>query len=64
MKRALAARAADTWVLASVEKVGAVSRYPVLPLDAVAGVVTDASADNSVIAELTAQNVDVLTTGS
>jgi DeoR/GlpR family transcriptional regulator of sugar metabolism len=64
MKRALAARAADTWVLASVEKVGAVSRYPVLPLDAVAGVVTDASAVNSVIAELTAQNVDVLTTGS
>jgi DeoR/GlpR family transcriptional regulator of sugar metabolism len=64
MKRALAARAADTWVLASVEKVGAVSRYPVLPLDAVAGVVTDASADNSVVAELTAQNVDVLTTAS
>lgn len=64
MKRALAARAADTWVLASVEKVGAVSRYPVLPLDEVAGVVTDASADNSVVAELTAQNVDVLTTAS
>ncbi|GAB2455395.1 DeoR/GlpR family DNA-binding transcription regulator [Jatrophihabitans fulvus] len=42
MKRLLASRAADTYVLASVEKVGAVSRHRVLPLDAVTGIVTDA----------------------
>ncbi|GAA1437787.1 DeoR/GlpR family DNA-binding transcription regulator [Microlunatus lacustris] len=62
MKRALAARAADTWVLASVEKVGAVSRYPVLPLEDVAGVVTDAPLDAAVVQELVGQGVDVLTT--
>jgi len=43
MKRALAARAADTYVLASAEKLGAVSPYKVLDLDAVAGIVTDAT---------------------
>jgi len=42
MKRALAAHAGDTWVLASSEKIGAASPFPVLPLDAVSGVVTDA----------------------
>ncbi len=42
MKRALAARAAETFVLASAEKVGAASAFAVLPMDAVAGVITDA----------------------
>lgn len=41
MKRALAARAAETYVLASAEKVGAASRFGILPLDGVAGVVAD-----------------------
>jgi DeoR/GlpR family transcriptional regulator of sugar metabolism len=45
MKRALAARAADTYALASAEKVGAVSAYKVLDLDAVTAVVTDATED-------------------
>ncbi len=40
-KRALAARSAETIVLASAEKVGAVSRFPVLDLAAVHGVVFD-----------------------
>lgn len=44
MKRALAARAAETYVLASREKVGAASPFSVLPLSAVAGVITDAPA--------------------
>ncbi|PWJ54442.1 DeoR C terminal sensor domain-containing protein [Quadrisphaera granulorum] len=44
MKRALAARAADTYVLASREKVGAASPFQVLPLGATAGIVTDAPA--------------------
>lgn len=42
MKRTLASRAADTYVLASVEKIGAASRYQVIPLAAVAGIITDA----------------------
>ncbi len=42
MKRLLADRAAETYVLASVEKMGAASRYQVLPLSAVAGIITDA----------------------
>ncbi len=41
MKRALAARAAETYVLASAEKLGAVSAYKVLELSDVAGVVTE-----------------------
>jgi DeoR/GlpR family transcriptional regulator of sugar metabolism len=42
MKRTLAGRAADTYVLASIEKIGAASPFAVLPLTAVAGVITDA----------------------
>lgn len=44
MKRALAGRAAETYVLGSAEKIGAVSRYRVLPLDAVTAVIVDAHA--------------------
>ncbi|MFS0910271.1 DeoR/GlpR family DNA-binding transcription regulator [Microbacterium sp. 179-I 3D2 NHS] len=40
-KRALAARSADVFVLGSSEKIGAVSRFPVLRLDEVSGVVVD-----------------------
>jgi DeoR/GlpR family transcriptional regulator of sugar metabolism len=52
MKRALAARAADTYVLASEEKIGAASRYTVLPLDAVTGIITDADRDDPVLRDL------------
>jgi DeoR/GlpR family transcriptional regulator of sugar metabolism len=48
MKRALAARAGDTYVLASAEKLGAVSPYKVLDVDAVSGIVTDAAEGDSV----------------
>jgi DeoR/GlpR family transcriptional regulator of sugar metabolism len=41
MKRALSARAAETFVLASSEKLGAVSPYRVLELDDVTGVITE-----------------------
>ncbi|MEU7790569.1 DeoR/GlpR family DNA-binding transcription regulator [Amycolatopsis sp. NPDC049159] len=47
MKRTLARRAADTYVLASAEKIGAASRFTVLPFADVAGVITD-SADQNV----------------
>ncbi|WP_117212043.1 DeoR/GlpR family DNA-binding transcription regulator [Allorhizocola rhizosphaerae] len=52
MKRALAHQAADTYVLASSEKIGAASRFAVLPLAEVAGIVTDASADNPTVRAL------------
>jgi DeoR/GlpR family transcriptional regulator of sugar metabolism len=54
MKRALAHQAADTYVLASSEKIGTASRFTVLPLAQVAGVVTDASADNPTVRALDA----------
>jgi DeoR/GlpR family transcriptional regulator of sugar metabolism len=60
MKRALARRAADTYVLASAEKIGAASRFAVLPLDAVAGVVTDAPADDETVRSLTATGIPIL----
>lgn len=41
MKRTLAGRAAETYVLASAEKLGAISPYKVLDLSDVTGVVTD-----------------------
>lgn len=43
MKRALAARAAETYVLASAEKVGTASPHVVLGYDDIAGVITDAT---------------------
>ncbi len=42
MKRALAARAGDTYVLASSEKIGAASPFEVVPLGSVSGIITDA----------------------
>ena len=41
VKRALAARSADVYVLGSAEKIGAASRFPVVGLDEVSGVITD-----------------------
>jgi DeoR/GlpR family transcriptional regulator of sugar metabolism len=51
-KRALAARAAETYVLASSEKVGAASPFTVLPLSEVSGVITDAPEDHPVLERL------------
>ncbi|MFF2773912.1 DeoR/GlpR family DNA-binding transcription regulator [Streptomyces sp. NPDC058052] len=61
MKRALAARAAETYVLASSEKIGAASRFRVLPWEDVSGVITDAGPDNAVVEELGARGTEVLT---
>jgi DeoR/GlpR family transcriptional regulator of sugar metabolism len=60
MKRALARRAADTYVLASTEKIGAASPFTVLPLDAVAGVITDASARDETVRRLVGAGVPVI----
>ena len=63
MKRALAARAADTYVLASAEKIGTASRYRVLPWAEVSGVITDAAPDDAVVEQITGQGVEVLFAG-
>jgi DeoR/GlpR family transcriptional regulator of sugar metabolism len=61
MKRALARRAADTYVLASAEKIGAASRFAVLPVSAVAGVVTDAPDRDETVLRLHEAGVAVIT---
>lgn len=52
MKRALARQAADTYVLASSEKIGAASRFAVLPVAELAGVITDADPDSPALRDL------------
>jgi DeoR/GlpR family transcriptional regulator of sugar metabolism len=54
-KRALASRCTETVVLASEEKIGAASRYPVLPFDAVTAIITDPLDANPLIGEVTGQ---------
>jgi DeoR/GlpR family transcriptional regulator of sugar metabolism len=60
MKRALSRRAADTFVLASAEKVGAASPFLVLPISDVTGIVTDAAADDPTIARIAATGTRVI----
>jgi DeoR/GlpR family transcriptional regulator of sugar metabolism len=60
MKRALARRAADTYVLASSEKIGAASKFSVLALTEVAGVVTDADPDHPALRELQRAGVSIV----
>jgi DeoR/GlpR family transcriptional regulator of sugar metabolism len=61
MKRTLAGRAAETYVLASAEKIGSVSPYKVLPLADVTAVVTDAPEDNATVEALRRSGVDIVT---
>jgi DeoR/GlpR family transcriptional regulator of sugar metabolism len=60
MKRALARRAADTYVLASAEKIGAASRFAVLPLSDVTALVTDADPAAPAVRDLTAAGVQLV----
>ncbi|QYN38679.1 DeoR/GlpR family DNA-binding transcription regulator [Pseudonocardia sp. DSM 110487] len=60
MKRALARRAADTYVLASAEKIGAASRFAVLPLGDVTALVTDADPAAPALRDLTAAGVQLV----
>jgi DeoR/GlpR family transcriptional regulator of sugar metabolism len=64
MKRTLAGRAADTYVLGSAEKIGAVSPYGVLALSEVAGVVTDAPAGNATVAAIRRAGTTVIAAGA
>ncbi|MFF7813434.1 DeoR/GlpR family DNA-binding transcription regulator [Streptomyces sp. NPDC007945] len=61
MKRALSARAADTYVLASSEKIGTASPYRVLPWESITGLITDADPGDATVGRLRALGVDVLT---
>ncbi|MGY0464971.1 DeoR/GlpR family DNA-binding transcription regulator [Kitasatospora sp. cg17-2] len=60
MKRALAARAADTYILASSEKIGTASRFRVLPWEKVGGLITDADPHDAVVERIRALGVEVL----
>jgi DeoR/GlpR family transcriptional regulator of sugar metabolism len=64
MKRCLAGRAADTYVLASKEKIGAAGPYTVMPLGDVAGVITDTPADDPTVLELKRAGVTIVTARS
>jgi DeoR/GlpR family transcriptional regulator of sugar metabolism len=50
VKRTFAERSAETFVLASSEKIGAASAFQVLPLRAVSGVITDAGSSSALTA--------------
>ncbi|MFI2364354.1 DeoR/GlpR family DNA-binding transcription regulator [Promicromonospora sp. NPDC019610] len=63
MKRALSARAAETYVLASAEKIGTASRFRVLPWGRVTGVITDADPRDAVLRQVRELGVEVLTAG-
>jgi DeoR/GlpR family transcriptional regulator of sugar metabolism len=60
MKRALARRAADTYVLASAEKIGTASPFAVLALSDVTAIITDAPATDPALTELRAAGVSVI----
>jgi DeoR/GlpR family transcriptional regulator of sugar metabolism len=61
MKRVLAGRAAETYVLASAEKIGAASPYQVIPLGQASAVITDAPPTSAVVHELRGRQVEVIT---
>jgi DeoR/GlpR family transcriptional regulator of sugar metabolism len=60
MKRILVSRAADTYVLGSIEKLGTVGAYRVVGLPQVAGIITDAGDGHPTVQQLRAQGVSVL----
>ena len=60
MKRALSRRAADTFVLASSEKIGTASPFLVLLIGEVSGIVTDAPATDPTITRIAAAGVRVI----
>lgn len=60
MKRALSRRAADTFVLASAEKIGTASPFLVLHVADVSGIVTDAPATDPTITRIIAAGTRVI----
>ncbi|MFT4246155.1 MAG: DeoR/GlpR family DNA-binding transcription regulator [Micrococcaceae bacterium] len=62
MKRALARRSADTYILASSEKIGTASPYRVLLWKQISGVITDTESENPIIKNLSAHGINILNT--
>jgi DeoR/GlpR family transcriptional regulator of sugar metabolism/transposase len=60
LARILATRAADTYVMASIEKLGTVCAYRITSLSDVAGIITDAPASHPVVQELRNQGVTII----
>jgi DeoR/GlpR family transcriptional regulator of sugar metabolism len=60
MERILVGRAADTYVLASSEKLGTVAAFSVIGLSGVAGVITDADSDHPTVRALRRRKVPVV----
>jgi DeoR/GlpR family transcriptional regulator of sugar metabolism len=60
MKRILASRTADTYVLGSIEKLGAASSYTVVGLTEVAGIITDAPSDHPTVQELRERGINII----
>jgi DeoR/GlpR family transcriptional regulator of sugar metabolism len=60
MKRILVSRAADTYVMGSIEKLGAACSYTVVGLSEVAGIVTDAPSDHPTIEQLRKRGVNII----
>jgi DeoR/GlpR family transcriptional regulator of sugar metabolism len=63
MERILVGRAADTYVLASSEKLGTVAAFSVVGLSGVAGVITDADSGHPTVGGLRKRKVPVLHAG-
>jgi DeoR/GlpR family transcriptional regulator of sugar metabolism/transposase len=60
LKRILASRAADTYVMTSIEKLGTVCAWKVTGLADVAGIITDAAPDHPTIQRLRQQGVTIV----
>ena len=60
LKRILVSRAADTYVVASIEKLGTVCAYKVTGLSEVAGIITDAPADHPTVQQLRDQGINIV----
>jgi len=60
LRRILIRRTADTYILASIEKLGTVCPYKVTGLAEIAGIITDAPADHPAVRRLRAQGVHVI----
>jgi len=59
IKRSLSHRAAETYVLASAEKIGVASPYLILPLEEVTGILTEACVSDAALAPLARQGLTI-----
>jgi DeoR/GlpR family transcriptional regulator of sugar metabolism len=60
MRRILVGRAADTYAVASIEKIGTVAPYTIVGWSEIAGLITDAPADHPTVLQLQEQGVNVI----